>query len=178
MRRFDWGIGLIVAAAIAATSILYGLGAAYHKDSVAESHTLFHWAAGVAGGGVGLLVVVLFFWPAYRWAVEYRTRWVAELGGRPALRVPLVGHIRRRKAAGELVIVKALFGREGDVVDVTDIIRGLVKDGRLTMVASLVQLGVDDPLFGVVKELVVTYRVGSGRERIVSFTENFPVELP
>jgi hypothetical protein len=180
MERVDKAVGLIVSAAIAAVGILYGLGAAYHKDNPAESHTLYHWGAGVAAGAAALLVVVFLFWPAYVWAVDYRTRYMARLPGRPTLHIPFTGRLRRRKSSGSLVIVKAVYGRDDPCAwtDVTETIRRMVKDGRLAMTVTTAGLGITDPLPGVVKELRVTYKVGGDAEKVSDFTEGFQVELP
>ncbi len=180
MERFDRAVGIIVSAAVVTAATLYSLGAQYRTDNVAESHTLFHWGAGVAGGAGALLVVVFIFWPAYEWLVNYRTRWRAKLPGKPALRIPFAGRWHRRQSGGSLEIIQAEYGREdrGVLVDVTEVVRGKVKGGRLKMTADHAALGIPDPIVNVPKELIVTYTSGRVTDKVVRFTEGFHVDLP
>jgi hypothetical protein len=173
-------VGVFVAALIGGAAILFSLGASFHRDNLAESHTLFHWGTASAATAGALLVIMFLFWPAYVWVVEYRKRRVAGLRGRPpAPRVPGSGLFRRRRAAGTLQIIEARYGRQETKEEpVTTTVQQLVKDGRLKMTASTNALGIEDPLPNVVKELAVTYRVGTGPVQTRRYTEDFEIDLP
>jgi hypothetical protein len=176
VERTDKVVEIFVATLATAAAVLFSLGASYHNDNLAEAHVLFHWGT-LAGS---LLVIVFLLAPAYVWAVELRKRRVAGMRGRPAApRVPGTGRFRRRRAAGNLVIVDAQYGRL-DVMEVpvTANVQALVKEGRLKITANHQTLGITDPVEGQVKELEVTYRVGNGKTQTKRFTEGFEVDLP
>jgi len=179
MNRGNLFIGVLCSAMIAATTILYGLGAAYHTDSPAEAHVLYHWGAGVASGLLALIVIVFLFWPAYVWGVERRTRWIARLPGGPTIKLPFAGRLRHRMT-GRLEIVSAKYGRDDHPnrwVDVTKEIRDLLTNDKLHVTVSNTLFPYPDPLPNLVKDLVVTFKLG-GREIETRATEGFDLDLP
>ncbi len=76
----------------------------------------------------------------------------------------------------KLQITTAEYGANNSWADVTGIVSGNVRGGRLTMVVSNTNLG-GDPLPGVVKTLKITYWDG-GTTRTTAVGEGQTVELP
>ena len=77
---------------------------------------------------------------------------------------------------GKLVVVKAVYGDlpDGQKTDVTDKVKEMVKDDRLSVEASNDNFG--DPADGVVKKLKVDYTVGGvARSRTVNEGETLTV---
>ena len=73
--------------------------------------------------------------------------------------------------AGKLVIVKAVYGGfdSGPSADVTEKVKGMVKDGRLSVEVNPANLG--DPAPGIGKKLIVDYTFG-GRARSKTVFDN------
>src|SRR5258706_2656507 len=77
---------------------------------------------------------------------------------------------------GKLVIVKAVYGDlpDGPKTDVTDKLKEMVKDDRLSVVANNDNFG--DPAEGIVKKLKVDYTIGGvARSRTVNEDERLTV---
>lgn len=77
---------------------------------------------------------------------------------------------------GNLNIISATYGEGGRVIDVTNRLRQLVRDGRLDVRASN-QLAGRDPSPGRNKYLTITYKRGGQRE-VVTIPEDQQVSLP
>ena len=78
--------------------------------------------------------------------------------------------------AAKLVIVKAVYGDlpDGDKSDVTDKVKGMVKDGALSVEASNDNFG--DPAEGVVKKLKVDYTFeGKAKSKTVDENETLTI---
>lgn len=78
---------------------------------------------------------------------------------------------------GALNIVGARYGAQGRTVDVTQRLRGSVRDGRLEVTADN-QLAGSDPAPYVSKSLWVSFRVGNGPEQQVTVGEGERLRLP
>lgn len=77
---------------------------------------------------------------------------------------------------GKLVIVKAVYGDlpDGQKTDVTEKVKEMVKDDRLSVVANNDNFG--DPADGVVKKLKVDYTIGGvARSRTVNEDERLTI---
>jgi hypothetical protein len=93
---------------------------------------------------------------------------------------PMRAYARSRTAAappddGGLAIVAATYGSGVRIVDVTQVLTGLVVGGRLLVRAGNSLAG--DPAVGVVKELAVTY-VWRGQRLTRTVAEHETLELP
>lgn len=80
-------------------------------------------------------------------------------------------------AANQLVIESAMWGVPGRTMDVSEAVRGMVRDGRLSMRVDVNTLQ-SDPAVGASKELVIRYHVGSGSTQTSSTREGRTVNLP
>lgn len=63
-------------------------------------------------------------------------------------------------------ILKASYGTEGNFVDVTKEVNGLIRDGELDVVVSAQSLGILDPAPGVVKTLQIQYTINGGNKNL------------
>jgi hypothetical protein len=79
--------------------------------------------------------------------------------------------------SGALSIVSATYGAGRQRRDVTDRVRSMVRDGRLSMSVNNDALG-GDPAPNVPKDLRVVYSEGRGREREVRVNEGQRLVLP
>jgi hypothetical protein len=90
---------------------------------------------------------------------------------RPQTRPPA----RTQQAGGQLEIVRARYGATGNWVDVTQQVRGKVKDGRVAVEAGNELAG--DPAYGVAKVLEVEYRL-AGKTGVRRVDEGQVLRLP
>lgn len=81
-----------------------------------------------------------------------------------------------RGRADRLRIVRAYWGAQGQMVNVTDMVRGMVRGGMLQVHVDNVALG-SDPAVGRDKVLIVVYVV-DGREQAASTHEGNTMHLP
>jgi hypothetical protein len=65
-----------------------------------------------------------------------------------------------------LSILKASYGTEGNFIDVTKEVKGLVKDGEVDIVVSPQTLGILDPAPGVIKTLQVQHTINGGNKNL------------
>lgn len=87
-----------------------------------------------------------------------------------------VASTRGLQAARGFRIVKATYGVDSRIVDVTERLRSAVKDGLLVERSGTHLCG-RDPAFGVVKETRITYLL-DGHEHTAIFREGDPIRLP
>ena len=73
-------------------------------------------------------------------------------------------------------IIGAYYGVQGKTVNVTDLLRGRVRDGVLTLVVTNGALG-GDPAVGADKILIVVYR-SQGRETATAVREGYTLTIP
>src|SRR6202521_5298067 len=73
-------------------------------------------------------------------------------------------------------IIGAYYGVQGKTVNVTDLLRGRVRDGVLTLVVTNGALG-GDPAVGADKILIVVYR-SQGRETATAVREGYALTIP
>jgi hypothetical protein len=78
-------------------------------------------------------------------------------------------------ARGALVIHEAKYGAGDDWLDVSDVLRGAIQDGALSIMAGNNLAG--DPKEGTYKTLRVEYSVG-GERRLKTIGENGRLQLP
>jgi hypothetical protein len=83
---------------------------------------------------------------------------------------------RHERPEGEIQILRAYYGAEGQFVNVTDAVRSRVDDGRLFLRVDNESLGVD-PLPGARKRLRILY-VQDGRKRNIVVDEKTDLRLP
>jgi hypothetical protein len=79
-----------------------------------------------------------------------------------------------------LSIIKASYGIQGNFVDVTKEVQGLIKDGELDFVVSAQSLGILDPAPGVQKDLQVQYTINGGNKNLdtISDTKQLKLSVP
>jgi hypothetical protein len=75
-----------------------------------------------------------------------------------------------------LRIIRAYYGWQANTVNVTELLRGRMRDGQLSVVVTNSALG-GDPAVGADKVLVVIYRY-QGREAAAIVREGFTLTLP
>lgn len=76
----------------------------------------------------------------------------------------------------DLQITKAFYGVKGKTVDVTDVLRSMVRDGALTLPVRNDAMG-GDPAVGRDKVLIVVYRY-RGQEQAAAVSEGDTLRLP
>jgi hypothetical protein len=79
-----------------------------------------------------------------------------------------------------LVIVKGSYGIEGNFVDVTKELQGLVKDGDIDITVSSQTLGILDPAPGVTKTLQIQHTINGGHKNLdlVEDGKQFKLSVP
>jgi hypothetical protein len=83
---------------------------------------------------------------------------------------------RDRDRDRDLYIIRGYYGVQGHTVNVTDILRSRVREGRLFFDVNNVNLG-GDPAIGADKILIVIYRF-RGEEQATAVREGTRLELP
>ena len=81
-------------------------------------------------------------------------------------------------SVGNLVIHKALWGYQDKTADVTSIIKGQVKDGKLSMdlVRDSRSLNMPDPAPGMAKSLILDYTL-NGERKTATFHKDTPFTI-
>jgi hypothetical protein len=74
-------------------------------------------------------------------------------------------------------ILKASYGTEGNFVDVTKEVSGLLRDGELDVVVSAQSLGILDPAPGVIKTLQIQYTINGGNKNLDTKQDGQQVKL-
>jgi hypothetical protein len=83
---------------------------------------------------------------------------------------------RDRDERNGVRIIGAYYGVQGKTVNVTDLLRGRVRDGVLTLVVTNSALG-GDPAVGADKILIVVY-LSQGRETATAVREGYTLAIP
>jgi hypothetical protein len=79
--------------------------------------------------------------------------------------------------SGQLTIENAIWGTSGRNMDVTDVVRGALQNGRLSIRADINTMQCD-PALNVQKQLVIRYRVGNGAVQTMTTREGGTANLP
>lgn len=77
----------------------------------------------------------------------------------------------------QLTIIRATYGAGNRTSDVTDRLRSLIRDGRLTITVNNDSIGTD-PARGARKTLTVRYSTGRGREQQTQVNEGGQLSIP
>jgi hypothetical protein len=83
---------------------------------------------------------------------------------------------RDRDERRDMTILRAYYGIQGRTVDVTELLRSRVRDGRLNFPVTNGALG-GDPAIGADKVLIVVYRT-QGYETATAVREGFTLAIP
>lgn len=76
-----------------------------------------------------------------------------------------------------LSVITASYGIQGNFIDVTSEVQGLVQDGELNFTVSPQQLGILDPAPGVTKELQIQYKINKGKKNLLTMQDTQQVIL-
>lgn len=132
-------------------------------------------------------VVIRMGWDGFAW-------WFAKLGWFLFAATLAVWYVNRRPAgttagphflvpgksatADGLVIHSAEYGLDGHDIDVTDHVRGLVRNNRIVVTVKNELWGGRDPVPGTRKRLRLVYSVGSQPRRAIEVTEKDRLKIP
>ena len=97
-----------------------------------------------------------------------------EMGSEPSTREPEA--VQPSVEGSKLAIVRAVYGAEQTWMDVTDVVRRMVRSDSLSVQVGNHVFG-RDPIFGKVKTLRLTYQYG-GRRRTVEAGEGSTITIP